>query len=89
MFYVTLKREEIALVKLDAEERLLVDELIDRQLRDSNWQAFRNEWISRVDGFYVKRGMSKREIVLQPAWRIGRDLSSRLMVRMGLVLCHG
>lgn len=82
--YVSLKREKISLSALDAEERSLVNELIELQKRESNWPAFRNNWMSRVAELYEKRGLHRREIICQPVWKIAQDLGSRIMVRTGL-----
>lgn len=82
--YITLKREKISLADLDAEERIVVDELIDRQQTETSWPAYHNHWLPRVANLYEQRGLSRREVTQAPVWRIAQDLGSRLMVRLGL-----
>src|SRR4051812_30957024 len=82
--YITLKREKISLAELDAQERAVVDELVDRQPTESSWPAFHNHWLPKVANLYEMRGLSRRETTQTPVWRIAQDLGSRLMVRLGL-----
>ena len=82
--YTDLKGRTIDLGELEDAERDLIQELIDRQRRESNWQAFSNYWMPRVANFYLPRGLSRRQITAKAAWKIAQDLDGRLAIRLGL-----
>lgn len=81
--YTTLKRELIDLNTLNAKERALVDELIALQKMAAKLHDYCNAWMPRVTALYKSSGLSRREIIATPVWRIAQDLNSRLMIRDG------
>ena len=81
--YADLHGVRYSLTHLDADERHLIEEL-SRFARDHcESSAFRNHFMGVVGDFYLKRGLSRREIAQTVVWRIAQDIGSRLMVAEG------
>ena len=81
--YTTIKDAAIALFDLDPDERRLVDELVAKAQSVTNWTDYANFYMSAVGDFYQSRGLTRKEIIALPVWRIAQDLKSRLMVAAG------
>jgi hypothetical protein len=75
----------IDLIGLDAEERQLVQTLLDRAESHPDWNDFSNFWMANVGEFYKKRGLDRRTVTKLPAFLIGQDLASRIAIAAGFV----
>ena len=81
--YRDLRGRAIPLADLDYAERSLFAYLIRTASKKLSWNEFRNDWRQRVHDFYTNRGLSRAEILKTVAYRVGRDLSSRLAIAEG------
>ena len=81
--YTTLRGQSIDLQSLDSDERQLVDELVTRQRAVAEWTEFANYYMPAVGNFYLARGLSRRQIVEKPVWKIAQDLNGQLMIEAG------
>jgi hypothetical protein len=81
--YRDLRGRIISLADLDHAERTLFTFLVRTASKNPSWNEFRNEWRRRVHDFYANRGLSRPEIMKTVAYRVGRDLSSRLAIAEG------
>jgi hypothetical protein len=80
--YVDLQGRKWSLALLDADERALLAEL-QRRAEDADWFEFDNYWLSAVVALYEPRGMSRRQLIDTPLFRIAQDLSGRIAIRKG------
>lgn len=71
------------IVVLDEEERDLVAELQKFADTAANWTEFANYYARRVGKFYEARGLSRREVVEMPVWKIAQDIRARLQIDAG------
>lgn len=82
--YRTGRNEVIDLGKLDASERRLINDLIAKSRRPTDDSAhFHNYGLAKVNAFYSDRGLSRKEIVGSPGFRVWLDLLGKLMVALG------
>jgi hypothetical protein len=82
--YTTLSGEKIELSDLDDDEQLLV-RVLERQAAGSRDQnEFDNFWMKFVSEFYRPKGLTHREIQQKKAYKIARDLSQQLSIRLGV-----
>lgn len=81
--YTTLSGERLLLSELDADEKSLVTELHFRAEVTVHWPEFAAYFMKRVGDFYLDRGLSRRDIVKLPIWRLAHDLKDRLAVKEG------
>ena len=81
--YCDLRGRTISLTDLDYAERSLFAYLVRTARNKPSWNEFRNDWRRRVHDFYANRGLSRAEIMKTAAYRVGRDLSSRLAITEG------
>ncbi len=84
MLYRDIRGRLLSLEGLDDEERQLIRALRERAKQYPDWNAFSNFWMAEVNRFSATRGLSRQEIQETVAYRIGRDLGSRLAVASGL-----
>jgi hypothetical protein len=82
--YTTLGGEKIALSDLDDEERLLVSVLKRRAEASQDQNDFDNFWMKFVSEFYLARGLTHRQIQQTKPYKIARDLSQRVGIRLGV-----
>jgi hypothetical protein len=81
--YKTLRGQPIDLTSLDADERRLVDDLTAKSRSVTDWADYANYYMPAVHNLYSPRGLSRRQIIETPVWKIAQDLNSRLMVAAG------
>ena len=62
-------------VVLDKEERKLLDELEQFAEQASEWGEYRNFYMKKVSGFYEARGLSRRQVIETPMWKIAQEPS--------------
>lgn len=70
--------------EFDDDELRLVSEFKDVAARKPEWSEYSNYWMARVAEFYEPRGLSRREIIETPVYRIGQDLASRIAIDTGM-----
>src|SRR5262245_8506755 len=80
--YTDLKGRQFHLSDLDTEERALVEMLIQRAEK-SNGADYANFYMPAVSDLYSRRGLSRREIIATPVWRIAQDLWGRIAIKEG------
>ena len=83
--YIDLEGHSWSLASFDQRERKLFEEMC-RAAAKYDWNEFDNYWLKEVAGLYEPRGLSRREIIQKPLFRIGQDLSSRIAVTKGYAL---
>jgi hypothetical protein len=81
--HVDLRGRVYALSGLDEEERELLTAL--KTFADTNppWHEYQNRWMAEVGRFYEARGLSRREIIETPVYRVAQDIGSRLGIAQG------
>ncbi|MGH8611547.1 MAG: hypothetical protein ACREYF_05765 [Gammaproteobacteria bacterium] len=82
--YVDLRGCEFSLDQLDADERRLLNTLMQRADRAPSWHEFANFWMKLVGEFYHGRGLSRPQVRHTALYRIAQDLGSRLAVAQGV-----
>jgi hypothetical protein len=84
--YTDIRGNVVDLRGLDDAERALFDELQAQAAAhpDPLTAEFFNFWMPQVGKFYEARGLSRRQVLETPLWRVAQDLESRQMVRAGL-----
>lgn len=70
---------------LDAEERRLLGSIERRTRSHPDWCDYDNYWMRAVVEFYQARGLSRRQTIKTPIYRISQDLSARLGIAQGFV----
>jgi hypothetical protein len=83
--YRDLDGNHYTLSQLDAEERKLIDRLLDQAKVESDWNNFGNYWTAQVANFYKARGLDRKQIIKTVGYCIGQDLESRLGIASGNV----
>jgi hypothetical protein len=81
--YSTMRGVAISLADLDRDERKLVDDLVRKSQSVTEWTDYANYYMPTVGDFYLARGLTRKDIVALPVWRIAQDLKGRLMVAAG------
>jgi hypothetical protein len=81
--YRDLNGDEIALTSLAADERELIDRLIDRSQSHPDWNEFDNFWMAEVARYSQTHSLSQPEARRTACYRIAQDLSSRLAIAGG------
>lgn len=81
--YFTIRGRAFDLTELDAQERKVVDDLVAKQGSVTNWTDYANYYMPAVGNFYLGRGLTRRQIIEKPLWKIAQDLNSRLMIAAG------
>jgi hypothetical protein len=71
------------IVVLDKEERKLLDELEQCAGQVSDWGEYCNFYMKKVGGFYEARGLSRRQVMETPMWKIAQEILGRLQVAAG------
>ena len=83
--YRDLDGQSYALSQLDADERALIQRLLDKAKDDPDWNGFGNYWLTQVSKFYEARSLNRKQITSAIGFRIGQDLESRLGIASGKV----
>lgn len=73
-------------VALDEEERKLLEDLQQFGEETTNWPEFRNYYINKVGTFYESRGLSRKEVIETPIWKIAEDICGRIQIAQGEAL---
>lgn len=81
--YVDLKGQSFRLADFDEEERALVDKFLALAATNPQWHVYGNQWQPEIDRLYSPRGLSRREMIETPVYRILQDLGSRLGLAQG------
>lgn len=71
---------------LDEEERKLLEDLQQFGEETTNWPEFSNYYIKKVGEFYKARGLSRKETVETPIWKIAEDICGRIQIAQGEAL---
>jgi hypothetical protein len=91
--YVDLEGREWLLKSLDPAERRLMAKLRKHLEACQNssskplqiWCDFDNFWLPLVSKYYAPLGVSPKEIIQTPVYKIAQDMSGRLGIALGLV----
>jgi hypothetical protein len=83
--YVDLDGNEMALARLNPEERRLVGRLRRRARTHPDWTSFDNYWMRELVAFYDARGVRRSAMKERIPYRIAQDLSSRLGFAAGQI----
>jgi hypothetical protein len=76
--YVDRHGRAYFLKELDEQQQALIREIREFAAQKPEWTEFENWWLQKVSSFYESRGLSRQEITQTTAWRIARDLGSRI-----------
>jgi len=74
------------IVPLDEDERKLLEDLQRFGEKTTNWPDFRNYYINEVGQFYEGRGLSRKEVIETPIWKIAQDICGRIQIAQGEAL---
>lgn len=74
------------IVQLDEKERKLLEDLQRFGEETTNWPEFRNYYINKVGTFYESRGLSRKEVIETPIWKIAQDICGRIQIAQGEAL---
>jgi len=80
--YTDLHGRVYDLDTLNADERKLLRRF-RRVVNQSDTAAYRNRWMHEIAGFYESRGLSRRQIVQTPLYKIAQDLGNRKQIERG------
>src|SRR5262249_41063712 len=83
--YLDLDGNAIPVDGLDTEERRLLARLQRRARTHPDWCAFDNYWMAAVAGLYDQCGVSRKQIIRMPLYRIAQDLGVRLGIGQGMI----
>ena len=83
--YTDLRGRQYFFASLDGEEKKLIARLKRRITTHGDWYDYENYWIKTVGDFYLKCGLSRKEVTETALWKIAQDLGSRLAIKQGLM----
>ncbi len=83
--YVDLNGQIYAIAGFDKQEREVLDKLQAFASRSPQWHEYENLWMPEVAKLYEPRGLSRRQIIDTPLYRIAQDLGSRLGIAQGIM----
>ncbi len=83
--YTDLRGRQYFFADLDGDEKKLIARLKRRIKTHGDWYDYENYWIKTVGDFYLKRGLSRKEVTETALWKIAQDLGSRIGIEQGLM----
>lgn len=83
--HTDVRGNTVDLRSCDADERRLFAELQAKAAAhpDPDTGDFFNYWMPRLGQFYAARGLTRRQTIETPLWRVAQDLHSRMLLRTG------
>ncbi len=83
--HVDLYGRVYALSGLNAQEREILARL--KAFADSNpqWWDYQNLWMAEVGRLYESSGLTRRQIIEMPVYRVAQDIGSRLGIAQGIM----
>jgi len=83
--YVDLSGRVYALAGLDREERELLAKIKGFAETKPQWLVYQNFWMPEVARLYEARGLTRKQVIETPIYRVAQDMGSRLGVAQGVM----